>query len=72
MREKQTEIRRKPGGANGERMSVRIHEYERLLIAAALLPGGKTYKHRKKGKVNKNLMKGGWRCYETTNERTGA
>ena len=53
-------------------MSVRIHEYERLLIAAALLPGGKTYKHRKKGKVNKNLMKGGWRCYETTNERTGA
>jgi hypothetical protein len=52
----------------------RIHEYEGLLVVATLLPGGKTYKHRKGGRGNKSLMRGrgSWRCYETTNERTGA
>ena len=51
-------------------MRGRIHEYEGLLAVADLLPEGKTYRHRK-GKENKSLMKGGWRCYETTNEWTG-
>lgn len=53
-------------------MPVRIHEYERVVDCSGFAAGGgKTYKHRKK-RVNKSLMKGGWRCYETTNEWTGA
>ena len=52
-------------------MPVRIHEYERVVDCSGFAAGGVKRINTKK-RVNKSLMKGGWRCYETTNEWTGA